>query len=44
MKKEEIKHIIVDIETHKEVKVLAAKYGITLGKVIKKILEERKND
>ena len=42
--KKEIKHIIVDIETHKKVKVLAAKWETTLGKTIERILEERKND
>lgn len=43
MNKEKRKHILVDIKTHKEVKLLAAEYGITLGKVIVKLLEERKN-
>jgi len=42
MGKKEKKHILVDVETHKNVKLLAAEFGSTLGDVIKKLLEERK--
>ena len=42
MSKEKKKHILVDIKTHKNVKLLAAEDGITLGDVIIKLLEERK--
>lgn len=34
MSKEKRKHILVDIETHKKVKELAAKYENTLGGII----------
>ena len=44
MRKKRDKHILVDEETHKAVKILAAEADITLGEVITKLVEGRKDD
>lgn len=44
MKKKRDKHILVDEETHKQVKIFAAEDDTTLGEVITKLVEGRKND
>lgn len=42
--KEKQKHVLVDLDTHTILKVLSAQKGITLGKVIKELVEDIEYD